>query len=388
MNIPDNESELTDIWIGAALESSFRGIGNDLDSVEVERVGVGVGLIASIYRCHLKYKAESPSYPSSVVLKMPSSDADSLKLAKTMELYKREHHFYTKIAPLAKIRTPRLFHGAYERKSNNFVLVFEDLDQLNAGDQLIGATAEQTLAAMEAIGRFHAQFLNRPKSTELKDVYQVSPLTASIVQFVYRENVELAIQRFKQYFTPDLERVARTYGKRTTELMTVWGNRNVTYIHGDYRLDNLFFDRDGKVVALDWQVSAIGGALFDVAYFLSGSVSVDTRREVEREAIQVYCQALSEGSADEIPFDDVWSMYRQAVLACLLTAIIVSGGLDLIESRSNDIVVAGLRRTLTAIADLGSDEFLDVRPKLFSSSRFLNAFVNGVIAIRELFRRN
>jgi aminoglycoside phosphotransferase (APT) family kinase protein len=52
-------------------------------------------------------------------------------------------------------------------------------------------------------------------------------------------------------------------------LATVPDQREVTLIHGDYRLDNAIIDRAGDVRAiLDWELSTLGDPLVDLAVFL------------------------------------------------------------------------------------------------------------------------
>lgn len=89
-----------------------------------------------------------------------------------------------------------------------------------------------------------------------------------------------------------------------------------------------------------------------------------------------------------LSFSDGWDFYRQGVLSCLLTAVIVSGGLDLTVDRSNDLVVAGLKRTLLAIEELDADEFLDVRPNRFSIAVAMNALINVVFGLTRVFRKS
>ncbi|PYV29185.1 MAG: hypothetical protein DMG22_23655, partial [Acidobacteria bacterium] len=65
-----------------------------------------------------------------------------------------------------------------------------------------------------------------------------------------------------------------------------------TIIHGDYRLDNLFFGQAGGVdtlAAIDWQISARGRGVFDVAYFIAGSLPFKEReaRDVAEHALHV-----------------------------------------------------------------------------------------------------
>ncbi len=387
MDIPAKKSDITRDWIAGSLEESFPSVPNKLQGIKVEEIGVGYGLMASLVRCYLSYSEECDG-PESVVLKMSSSDPASLKLAKSLDLYKREYDFYVNIQPTAKIRAPKLYHGAIDAGSNLFVLVLEDLCYMKAFNQLEGASREQALIAVSAIGRLHGQFWNRKDSKELNDAYKViTPLNAAVVHFIFRSNVDLAIQKFHQFFSPRLENVVRTFGKRTTELMIMSGSSDVTYIHGDYRLDNMFFDND-ELAVLDWQVSGVSGGFFDVAYFLTGSLTPEVRKSVEREAIERYCEVVSAERGSTLSFSDGWDFYRQGVLSCLLTSVIVSGGLDLTVDRSNDLVVAGLKRTLLAIEELDADEFLDVRPNRFSIAVAMNALINVVFGLTRVFRKS
>ena len=55
-----------------------------------------------------------------------------------------------------------------------------------------------------------------------------------------------------------------------------------TFLHGDYRADNLLFGpslgADG-VAAIDWQISGRGGPLYDVAYLICNSVPTPYRHQ-------------------------------------------------------------------------------------------------------------
>ena len=56
----------------------------------------------------------------------------------------------------------------------------------------------------------------------------------------------------------------------------------ITLAHGDYRLDNLFFDAAGAVTAIDWQIATKGVGGYDFAYFVSQSLAIETRRGADR----------------------------------------------------------------------------------------------------------
>ena len=45
-----------------------------------------------------------------------------------------------------------------------------------------------------------------------------------------------------------------------------------TMVHGDWRADNLLFEPDGSVAALDFQLIGTGRGTYDLAYFVTQSL--------------------------------------------------------------------------------------------------------------------
>ena len=65
-----------------------------------------------------------------------------------------------------------------------------------------------------------------------------------------------------------------------------------TLVHGDFRLDNLFFDDGDEPVVIDWQGVCCGPGVYDVAYFLSGTLAPETPEHAVLELVRVYHEAL------------------------------------------------------------------------------------------------
>ena len=77
-----------------------------------------------------------------------------------------------------------------------------------------------------------------------------------------------------------------------------------TFLHGDLRLDQLFFAveaDDPPVTALDWQITSKGRGAYDVAYFLTQSLATETRRTCESQLIERYAEGLAEHGIDYPP---------------------------------------------------------------------------------------
>ena len=63
-----------------------------------------------------------------------------------------------------------------------------------------------------------------------------------------------------------------------------------TFIHGNFKLDNLGVTPDGRTVLLDWEISGLGACTADLAWYLS----INCRRlpQSKEAAIDAYRSAL------------------------------------------------------------------------------------------------
>ena len=375
--IPDGAAAVTVDWIQQALTAEGAFDVPPIKHVVVEPIGIGLGLLADILRCHLTYAdgvGESigsgtpgvdparPKAPATVIVKLPSSEPKSRRLCKRFSLYKREYDYYRRLAPHVPLRTPTLLYGDYEPRNDRFVLVLEDLRAMSTADQIVGATAEQAKHAIRGIAKLHGHYWNKVDQPPLSGFrVELSPKYRPLVQIVYLVNLLSTIHRFGGVFSNETQRLAEAYGPRVAEHMGILAAGPMTFTHGDFRLDNMFFGEQEDFAVIDWQVSAIHSGLYDVAYFLATSVSSDVRRQVEREALKEYCEIVRGMGAKDFTFEECWHLYRYNIVGRLVTAIITCGGLDLNDERSYRLAEISLQRTLTAIEDLDVGELIPAR---------------------------
>ena len=116
----------------------------------------------------------------------------------------------------------------------------------------------------------------------------------------------------------------------------------------------MFFGPEGEddFAVLDWQVSAVGIGVYDVVYFMAGSVPTDLRRQIEREIVEEYHAVLCETGVAGFTFEECWRLYREIALLGLVVPVVAAGALDSDDERSTRLVEVGLRRTLANIEDL------------------------------------
>jgi aminoglycoside phosphotransferase (APT) family kinase protein len=123
-------------------------------------------------------------------------------------------------------------------------------------------------------------------------------------------------------------------------------------VHGDYRLDNLFFDDNREVTALDWQIVTKGVGGYDFAYFVSQSLSAEDRRAYLDELVDTYLATLADAGI-EYPEDQFWLDVRRTVLFCLAYPV-QAMALDLTDERSVALLHEMAHRSSSAILEMGA----------------------------------
>ena len=365
--MPENREAITVDWLRLALAAGGASNVPAIKDAVVEPIADGVGLLGEILRFRLVYEDDAAPGPESVIVKLPSTDRKTLRLCKQQMFYKREHDFYRLLAPHALVRTPSLLYGDFEARGQRFVFVLEDLRGMEAVDEIAGVDVEQVKRAVRAVARLHGGFWNKVDQPPASRMYDTASLKfRPLVQLVYLVSLVPTLKKFGDFFSDDMRRFAEAFGPRIADYMGDVAAGPRTIIHGDFRTDNMFFGEGGgdDFALIDWQTSGIGSGLWDVAYFLAGSISTETRRRIEREVLEEYHETLCGMGVEDFTFDDCWRLYRQNVLARLIAPIMVCGGLDLADERGRRLIEASLQRTLAALEDLDAGEFLP-KPRLF-----------------------
>ena len=387
--IPASGKAVDARWLRQALAAAGAPDLPAIRDVEVEDIGEGVGLLAEILRCRIVWEEEAEAVPGSVVVKLPSPDPKSLRLCRRLSLYRREYDFYRHIGGQAPIHSPALLYAGFEARSQNFVLLLEDLGGMVPGDQITGATAAQARAVVRALARLHGFYWNKTDRPPLAGFHNsFSPKRLKLLQMVYLANLAPALDRFGYLFTGETRRLAEAYGLCVVDYVGGIAQAPGTFVHGDVRLDNMFFDAAGgeDVAMIDWQVSGVGNGLTDVAYFLSGSVPTGLRREIERDLVNEYWSIVCGMGAEDFTFEDCWRLYRKNMLTLLMVAVLVCGGLDVNDDRKRLLTETGVRRALAAMEDLDAAEFLPARRSFFSLAGGVAAFFGAAYRVRRALR--
>jgi aminoglycoside/choline kinase family phosphotransferase len=293
---------------------------------------------------------------------LPAAAEENRGVAQFFRFYEREVRFYEQVAEAIDLRTPKCYFSNFDAATSNYVLLLEDLAPALVGDQLEGCALTLAEVALKELARFHAAWWEHPHLRELDWMPDIdADWYKAAVQDGYGKAWQPFVQHFGDRLTPELKDICERYAKHVPAVMEAFGKAPCTIIHGDYRLDNLFFPTDagGDAIAVaDWQISARARGIFDVAYFVAGTLPTEERRVTERDLVRLYHDTLLECGVSGYSFEQCWEDYRHSMLFLLSYAVIAIGSLDMANERGVQLfdMIAG--RTMAAISDLKAGDFL------------------------------
>lgn len=209
---------------GARLQSLWGGYGEIL---RVEIVGGSVDSV--VVKC----------------VKPPARAKDDVSDARKRRSYEVERVFYETFAPRcsATCRVPRLF-GARDG-----IFVLEDLDAAGYPERRRSGSGETLDRCLAWLAAFHATFFAaQPKGLWATGTYW-----------------HLATRREElENMDPGLRALAPKIDAKLSACV------HRTLVHGDAKLANFCFAREGRVAAVDFQYVGGGCGMKDVAYLVSG----------------------------------------------------------------------------------------------------------------------
>jgi len=354
LKIPAGPNDLTPEWLTKALRHGGAIGSATVTSAERRIIGEGAGFMGQLVHMSLQYDTRELGAPQTLIAKLPAAAQENREVATFFRFYEREVNFYDQIAEQVELRTPRRYYGAFEPATGDYVLLLEDLAPAVVGDQLAGCRVEQAKLAIGELAKFHATWWEHPKLPELTWMPGIDDdWYVDAVEQGYRDAWGPFAQHFGEQLSPKMRTVAEQFVSQIRTSMQGLGQPPVTIVHGDYRLDNLFFGGpDAPIAVIDWQIANRGHGVFDVAYFVAGTLPPAERKAVERDLLRLYHETLVERGVRGYDFATCWEDYRRSVLLLLVYAVIAIGSLDMANQRGVELFTTIMNRTMAAVEDL------------------------------------
>ena len=344
--IPTGIDDIDDEWLSQAMGSPVRITG-------IDDIGTGVGMIGAIYRATLEGDC-----PDTVVFKMPGLDETARFTAQILRLNIREVGFYRELAAESPIRVPHCHFGAVDPETHQFVLVLEDVGSYRAVSQVEGMGRTDAEQAVDELAAWHAHWWGKAGPIVERGTAMAihDPIYPMLLPPVFSDG--WAKVRGAMSVPQVVETVADGWVEALPEMLGSLATTPSTLVHGDYRADNMFFDDDGRVVLLDFQVIGQSMPVGDLAYFVTGSLAPATASEIEQPLYERWLEALASEGAPESELDGMWDIYRGAVLFCVCYPMIAGAGMDLTDDRQRGLLAATFERFERAADELSLPDLL------------------------------
>lgn len=342
-DFPHHPEEITAAWLADK-------VGAPVSDFSLEQIGVGVGLLGRLYRISLTGDA---STPRTVVAKFQTLDEVArANVATPLGFYANEVNFYSGGAEYTPITTARAFAAEFDETTHDFVLLLEDVSDRRCADQTAGCAIADAEVAVDALAAHHARFWE----SDFREIpwvksYLVPPYP-QVIQAIFANAWPVARDILKEAMPDHIVQFGDNFPALVDRFLAEASTPPFTYCHGDYRLDNLFFGGPDQapVTVLDWQISFRGNGAYDLAYFISQSLSTEDRRANEQALIDRYLGVLADKGI-KVDRDKFEEAYRRTVAYCFIYPIGATGQIEVTNERHLALLHMLYERSVAAIED-------------------------------------
>lgn len=237
----------------------------------------------------------SASSGATVVVKLPIPSQDW-----SIELLRREVRAYWEFNGDAGLVTPTMLHGSSDPGRPSLVLA--DLGSLRPGDDVTGCDIPDAHRVMAELGRFHRRWTTTGEALD--------GLVANGVAVPFRESLDRLVDRILAAIPAGRSHAVSLAGPPAGEVVDALadqldeiaglGDPPLTLVHGDFRLDNIFFDNDW-IVVIDWSGLRVGRGAIDLGGFLARCLSDGPSDDELDELIATYRAELISSAGPSIP---------------------------------------------------------------------------------------
>jgi hypothetical protein len=361
--IPQRAEELTPEWFTEIL-----AVGATVVEVRCEEIGVDVGFMGEVHRCHLTWGpfdggGDAAALPASVIVKTPTRIPENFAAGDALRSYEREIVVYQKLRTTLGVPMPGYYHGAMDpdpapwmqrplfflfdhlsvrginwviarflklsgKSTRRYILVIEDVADARPPTQMLGGSLDDARRSLEVLARFHAANWMRSDATHhYRHIWPVDTVPR-VGQASYVRNREEFVERFGPLLGDGMLERLDAIQERVPEICSSLAAEPWTLLHGDYRLDNVLFRPNGEMVVLDFQGLSSGRPAVDVAYFITTALTAEHRHD-EEHLLRSYHDALVAAGVSSYSFDE---LVRDGELAKELLAHRIVGSADVIDT--------------------------------------------------------
>lgn len=345
----DGPADLTADWLTQALP-----LPEGASVTSFTTTTVGTGQMADTVRINVQYDPEGCG-PATVIGKFASSDPNSRAASRLVRCYEIEVSIYSELAPLPGV--PAHYFAAWDQESDSFTLLLADMSPCSQGDDIASCDLEVAAAAMRRLATLHAFAWEKPEHAAKEWLNRATPENIANVTGIITMMAAPFVERFDQHLAPEHKALIERIMPQVAAIVGSYdGPRTLT--HGDYRLDNMLFPQGSNIPTIvDWQTAAWSAPAADVALFVGGSLTTESRRRHWAELLDIYHQALVDEGVTSYRREQLEHDVRLASFGGATMA--VASAILVVQTERGDAMFAELfRRHAQHVLDVDAESLL------------------------------
>jgi len=258
---------------------------------------------------------------------------------------------YAELASALPVRLPRCYYPGDPGRQEPMLL--EDLQGLRAGDQVTGLDRADAERLIDVLASLHAAYWEAgpPGDDASRLVSWADPALGAMLTQLVTSGVTALRQRYAERVPARILTAIANAAPNWADVLRRCADGPQTFVHNDFRLDNIFFQPDGQPVVIDWQLAGRCRGTQDLAYLLSGSMPTDTLRDCWDVLLRRYHARLSAAGVRGYDLHQCRFHYRQSLLYTLAPGIAMLGQMQL-RGDTRGLADTLVLRTLTHASDL------------------------------------
>jgi hypothetical protein len=272
----------------------------------------------------VRYSADSPTdLPQQLVLKITRAVEEKTSQPFFLEpFYRNEVNFYQRIRPELDLETARCFGAGFDEDSGFFAILLEDLTL--RGAEFLNVTKPVALDTVRSLlatqAKLHGRFWESPRFEAGRDLSWVENAVDGrvahlnmVVATPIIEN-EIATVQHKRELLQRLRTTGPQMRAGTLALSRHQARLPRTLTEGDMHVGNTYRLPDGSGGLIDWQLMARDNHMHDVNYLITTILSIEERRNHEKELLRFYLDRLGEEGGFTPPtLESTWPEYCRSL---------------------------------------------------------------------------
>ena len=232
-----------------------------------------------------------------------------------------EGRFLLTLKPSVSIQAPLCYFSDRDARTGRSIHVMEDLG-VTQHATFLHALAPVDLGQAErmivTLATLHGTFLSDRHGPDYTWLARYEDFHRAATRSGIRAGHDAAVDRAANVVpTAVASRWSRIW-PAAEQALALHDTHDRTVIHSDVHPGNWYQNDTGDMGLCDWARVCRGHWARDLAYMLMSTLTVQHRRDWERDLIRLYLDVLARRCERTVAFDDAWLAYRQQAIAALL----------------------------------------------------------------------